>query len=327
MLRLESLESSFEQIRGKRTLKGDDRMREDIIRYVKRQFGPTYGSRELKTLREEIMSNALERYDAELRNGSSSKEAYASAIDTLGDIKAMLKSMKIPEKQRARGLAIILPLFAAASAFIIWVSFDLDKTSWKILFILIGLTILGMPAAGLISLICGTRRIALSVIMIAVGGYLLLPLAYLALMLNADMHLSSNKKTYDLSAEIGNIVSVEYIRIDDLKYEKGMLPVQGFEYTVLRSIEPENWPRLLEQLAELEYQRPANDPPTLYRKKEMFLIKYCYPRDGAVYVLIGQSCPGYGRRIDSRVVIEYDGSWCDPDEWKAILKEYDIEWK
>ena len=296
-------------------------MRNELIKHIKRCFGPTYGSRELKELRTEIIDNVLQRYDDEVKGGEGAIKAYSSAADSLGDIKAMLASMKIPEKQRTRGLAITLPVFALMSAAIIWAGFSSGVTKSGVLFVIFGLIAVGLLAAGVISLICGFRKKALSILMIAIGCYILLPVTYLTMLIGADAS-SSRDFSYDLAAEIGNISSIEYVKIDGLTYENTRLYESGLDYTVLWSVGIEKWPSLLERLAELEYHIPANAPPGLYTGNEMFLITYVYPRDGVTFVLIGNSCPGYGRRVDSRIVFDYKGAWCDNSAWKKIIADF-----
>ena len=297
-------------------------MRDDLIRYVKKRFGPTYGSRELKELRSEIVGNALERYDEAVASGADSRQAYGAAVDSLGDIKAMLASMKIPEKQRVRGLAIAIPIFLLMTAAVIWAALSSGVTRDGLKFLFFGLIAVGLTAAGVITLVCGVRKNTLSIIMIVIGANMLPIIIYLTLLIGAGVSSSRNAHTYDYTKEIGNISSIEYVTIVGLDYENSRLYESGLDYTVLWSVDREQWPVLLERLADVEYVHPPNDPPTLYKNNEMFLIKYIYPRDGVTFVFIGRTCPGCGRRVDSRVLVEYKLEWSDYDKWESLMADY-----
>ena len=66
-----------------------ERLEQDIIR----QFGPVYGSKKKKEQRQEIVTNALDRYDEELSNGASEEDAYRTTMASIGDLHALRKPL------------------------------------------------------------------------------------------------------------------------------------------------------------------------------------------------------------------------------------------
>ena len=60
-------------------------MREQLEKEVRKRFGSMLGPKERKEMREEIVLNALDRYDEEIGNGASPEDAYETALQSVGD--------------------------------------------------------------------------------------------------------------------------------------------------------------------------------------------------------------------------------------------------
>lgn len=292
-------------------------MRESLVKYVKKQFGSTFGSRELKELRSEIINNALQRYDEAINAGADKKQAYDTAVDSLGDIKSMLAGMNIPEKRRRISLSITIPIFAVVELAILAVAITCGDLGWGLALALFGTLSIGMIAFGVISLISGVRKKALSIVMIVIGDNILIYVLYFAFMIGMGKLSSMDKKVYDHTAELENISRIELITmIDSGRYEDDL------EYSVSETIPPELWASLLERISQIEYTKPFGSPLFIDKGDKMFLITFKTPKDGVTFVLIGYKCSGYGKRVDSRVKMNYEGFWCDTDEWNKLIEDF-----
>ena len=98
-------------------------MREQLRQEVLRRFAGAPDTQQARDLRDEILSNTLQRYDDLLAGGKSEQEAYASALESIGDVEELLSSLprtaqaepvreaqpkaEAPEKEpRSRGMRI-----------------------------------------------------------------------------------------------------------------------------------------------------------------------------------------------------------------------------
>ena len=96
-------------------------MREQLRQEVLRRFAGAPDTQQARDLRDEILSNTLQRYDDLLAEGSSEQEAYASALESVGDVEELLSSLPraaqaepaaekkkkaAPKEPRPRGLRI-----------------------------------------------------------------------------------------------------------------------------------------------------------------------------------------------------------------------------
>ena len=64
-------------------------MREQLEKEIRKRFGSMSGSKERKEMREEIVLNALDRYDEEIGNGASPEDAYETALQSVGDLQEL----------------------------------------------------------------------------------------------------------------------------------------------------------------------------------------------------------------------------------------------
>ena len=68
-------------------------MREQLRQEVLRRFAGAPDTQQARDLRDEILSNTLQRYDDLLAGGKSEQEAYASALESVGDVEELLSSL------------------------------------------------------------------------------------------------------------------------------------------------------------------------------------------------------------------------------------------
>lgn len=116
-------------------------MREQLRQEVLRRFAGAPDTQQARDLRDEILSNTLQRYDDLLAGGKSEQEAYASALESVGDVEELLSSLpraaqaepvreaqpkaEAPEKElHSRGMriacAIVWPCSALLAVAIGW---------------------------------------------------------------------------------------------------------------------------------------------------------------------------------------------------------------
>ena len=116
-------------------------MRERLIEYIDGLFSGAALNMRNAEIKEEILQNTLEHYDDLLSEGKSEQEAYASALESVGDVEELLSSLpraaqaepvreaqpkaEAPEKEpRSRGMriacAIVWPCTALLAVAIGW---------------------------------------------------------------------------------------------------------------------------------------------------------------------------------------------------------------
>ena len=66
-------------------------MRDKIEAYIEELFGKAPNTPQTRDLKEEILSNTLEKYEDLLASGTDEESAYKSAISSIGDIDELIK--------------------------------------------------------------------------------------------------------------------------------------------------------------------------------------------------------------------------------------------
>ena len=132
-------------------------MREQLRQEVLRRFAGAPDTQQARDLRDEILSNTLQRYDDLLAGGKSEQEAYASALESVGDVEELLSSLpraaqaepvreaqpKAPKKEpRSRGMRIACAIVWPCTALLVW---------------LVGLCLGGVSVCGGVAA-CGRKR-------------------------------------------------------------------------------------------------------------------------------------------------------------------------
>lgn len=65
-----------------------------IHSYIDRAFEETPNSKKVNELKEELLSNLIEKYNDQLKSGKSEAEAYTAAIAGIGDINELIESVR-----------------------------------------------------------------------------------------------------------------------------------------------------------------------------------------------------------------------------------------
>ncbi|MBR4659329.1 MAG: hypothetical protein IKP26_08760 [Clostridia bacterium] len=295
-------------------------MREALEKEINRKVGRTYGSAEIKQLRNELVSGALERYDDELASGALPEAAYSTALDSLGDISELLKSCGVDEKRKRRRLALAIPLLLLLLVPVIACAALIENNTAMIFFLIIGLIAVGLTAYGVLSLITRSGKKPLSIVSIAIGSTICSTLAYSALMLIFGTIVEQDDKRFDYTGDIDTISSISIIRVSGDYYSSTM--EDDFKYTVVKDIDREEWAKLLSEIAELKFYLPFGDPPSVNADELMVMIRFSPSKDGMTCALIGQKCPGYGERVDSRVRLYFYSYLCKETDWDSVIKKY-----
>ena len=231
----------------------------------------------------------------------------------------MSLSSNTSENKRKTGLMIAVPVLAALQLIILAYAIFFAEPSLGLLLGLFGTAGVGMLSFGVIRLVCGAGKKAPGIVFTAVGGFILITVLWAAFYYGLlRLTITSN---YDYTKELGNVSSIEYIRVDEAEKRNGVLYDSGFSYTVLASVAPEKWQSFLESATLIEY-RAVPPHPSLSKGQELFLITYKYPDDGVVFVIIAQNAPGYGKRFDSRIRFYTDGTRCDKKEWNKLVEQF-----
>ena len=296
-------------------------MRKKLIRYIKRKFGPTYGSPELKELREEITRNALKRYEEAIANGSDERQAYDAAVGSVGDLSELFDSLNITERRRRLKISVIAVIFSAFLLAVI-IAALVQKGLSGVFAVLMILTLpLGAVAYGVISLVSGTRKKALCIVSIAIGGYLM----FIAFFIIPGMLFGEPHYKFDFTADKSNIASVEIVTVSALDYKDGVLYEDGLAFNTEKSIEPSEWGSLLSGVSELDYRYRDISVKKLNgeRGRRMLLIRFIRPESGLSFVLIGQNCPCFGELSENGVVIRESGYYSSSKEWEDLINRYD----
>ena len=175
-------------------------------------------------------------------------------------------------------------------------------------------------AYGVISLAAGIRREALSIVSIAVGGYLLFIMTFtFPIVISGELHY-----TFDFTAEKDNIASVEIVTVSKLDYSDGALYEDGLVCSVEKAIEPSEWESLLSGAAKLDYRYRDISVKRLNGElgREMLLIRFIEPKSGLSFVLIGKNCPCFGELSENGVVIRESGYYSSSGAWEDFISNY-----
>lgn len=295
-------------------------MRKKLIRYVKRRFGPVIGSAGMKEAREKMTRAALERYDEAAANGADEKAAYEAAADSIGDLNELFDSLNVRERRRRLRIVIAAAIFTAF--LLVYAIAALIRGGLSgMLSLLSSFTLpLGAAAFGVISLLAGIRRKALSIVSIVIGGYLLMMQVF------SFPAISPGQEHYkfDFTADMDNIASVETVTVSELDYSDGRLYEDGLVYSVERSFAPSEWEAVLAGAAKLDYTYRDINAKKLnsQRGKTMLLIRLRGPESGLSFVLLGRYCPCFGELSEKGVMIRESCYYTSSRSWNDFVGSF-----
>lgn len=297
-------------------------MRKKLEKLIRKKVGHTYGSLDIKILRQDLICGALERYDDEIASGASPEEAYRTAAASVGDLKELLKSTGITDKRKRIGLYISIPLLALLLVPVIICVIALKVVPfWQAVATVVGILTVGLIAFGVISLILGFRIKPLSIVSIVIGAQIYMYVAFIAFYTTAAASSTSGTETrFDYTGDMDIISSISVIELDSGYGSE--TDEDDLEYHVLKEVDEADWEPLLKAVSELEYVRPFGDPPSAVKGEQMIMIRFDPSKDGVTMVLIGQRCPAHGERYGSGVRLIFDNIWCGSNDWDEKVAGY-----
>ncbi len=133
-------------------------MREQLEKDIKKRFGSTFGDKRRKEMRDEILLNALDRYDEEIGNGATPEDAYETALQSVGDLKEL----------KVNGRTVRIAVFVLICMLVTAVLVIIASLSWFLFAItLIGCALL-LPA--LWRLLLGPIRKPRHIVLLIIGA-------------------------------------------------------------------------------------------------------------------------------------------------------------
>lgn len=296
-------------------------MREKLVRDIKRKFGPVYGSDQLKALCQEIITNALDRYDEELQNGSSDIKAYRVAYDSIGDIKELKESLGIHDKRNFRATFIII----AVSVLLLTVSVVVSAYSGVWLLFIGTLIAVALTGVGIWRLVTGNRHsLVPHIVSVAIGVHILLYVGMFTFIIGLQLIEDARAETYDYTSRYAQVRSVELVEINKVVIH-GDGTKDVFDYTVIKELDSSKWEECLKDCAKLKYSRTGfGDPVFLTQQKdcEFILIHFEENDDPCFCAFYSSLNPGYLEGSEGFFMVQYKVRACDYDGWEAILKKY-----
>ena len=133
-------------------------MRELLEQDIIRQFGPVYGLKKKKELRQEIVTNALDRYDEELSNGASEEDAYRTTMASIGDLHALRKPLSSRSQDNvpvSALLALIAGILCIALEGMLFLPYSEFSPFSGLLFVVFLCCFFGAPILALSAVILG----------------------------------------------------------------------------------------------------------------------------------------------------------------------------
>ncbi len=287
-------------------------MRENLKKYICRLL-PAFGSMKIKEHRREIIANAQDRYDEEIAGGASPKDAYQTAIKSLGDINDLQKETGVTRRS-AWILAIILGSWTIPgfilSIFISWHFF----IPWAAVTLLTGIA--------LKCLFFGDRRHLRIFSLCSIIAVLILIFWIRPMMKKTDYYVYT-----DIAEKIESISYVEVTKLEYLVKNSYDIYEDKLEYRVLETVDPDQKTKILRALGRLPYSHWSNDPPYLSEGDHGFLIVISDTKEEMMhlhkrYVLYCRDTFVEVYRDDVQTHISCYRQYCNSDDWNRLLAVY-----
>lgn len=297
-------------------------MRIKLQKTIKRKFGPTFGSKELRDLRQELISNGLDRFNEEVQSGATEQEAYRTVLDGIGDFGALRKMYAAGTTRRIIGvcaiaLAVVCILVFCALTVVRAQRYEPDQFLWLFPF---GACVAGafLAVYGTLGLLLRRPRREGAIVCTAVGGVVLL----LCLIITCQWAIANENMRhphrFDCTDRADEIVSVSYVEVVEVS------PDVGLKYRERKALDPYRYADLLDALSALRYYKVIHGTSRLEEGSELILIRYASPGgDGTVAAFFGLLDPGTVRRApDGTFAVEYESFFCSESEWDALIQAY-----
>ncbi len=300
-------------------------MREKLVRDINTQFGPVFGSKKRKEQRQEIIANALDRYDEEIANGATEINAYRTTIGSLGNINKLRKPLGSRIRLRFDRDFWITVIILAISALLLTAS-AIVSAHTKVWMLFVGmLIVVALVGTATWRLATGNRRsIAPHIVVIVIGLHLFLYVGFFTLIGGMQLIQNAKAKTFDYTSRYAQVRSVELVKLNEaIIHEDGSDDV--FDYTVIKELDNSQWEALLKDCAKLRYRFAAFGDPTFLTEPKnhvLIVIRFEQSDDPRFCVFYGSWDPGYLQGTEDSFKIDYECTTCDYDEWENILKTY-----
>ncbi len=317
-------------------------MRDKLVRDIKKKFGSVYGSEQLKAQRQEIITNALDRYDEEIQNGASEMHAYHMAYESIGDVKKLRKEIATNTKvtdqsdqknaelydRYARGRDakknIRIAIVIVAVSTLLLVTAAVVSACSGIWLVFIGFLIaVVLTGTSLWKIITKEYLYLVPNIICAVIGGTLLLIFGLFLYAIGWMLMDSKIESYDYTSQSAQVLSIELVKLETVSVHNDATNDE-FQYTVVKALDESQWDKLLKDCARLKYRDPVfKDHIYLYDDTdEKIIIQFANCNDDCFRVFYGALNPGYLQETEGGFTVHYYVKYCNDNEWKAILKNY-----
>ncbi len=295
-------------------------MRERLEQDIKKDFGTTYGSRRIKSQLQEIIVNALDRYDEELSNGASEENAYRTAMDSLGDIRELRKELGASKRRNI----LLLFLFLVCSAALLVAAALIAPL---LIFLLVpGLIMIGIGAGRLLTGKFYAK--APHIVLISIGGWIVasfLISMILYFWLTGPMR-SKPITHYDYTDQAVYVESVSYVQITNISRgemtAESVYPIEAFNYTEIKAVNPQQNYTVMKALAELPYKLYSNQRNVIRESDKVILICFYDKSPDLAYVFYGPSGAGFIRRTEDGLEMTEYNVLCETKDWYTFLDKY-----
>ena len=285
-------------------------MREQLEKEIRKRFGSMSGSKERKEMREEIVLNALDRYDEEIGNGASPEDAYERALQSVGD----LRELKVNGRSIRIVFFIAICVFAAASLV------NMALLSWLIFaFALIGYALL-LPA--LWRLLFGQYRKNCHKVMLIIGILIvantLILTIFLSILVSSVSDHSEPLPPWTYIDDPAEIESVEFVKYS-CQY-----PTYTEEFEVILTIPEESISNLIMDLKEVNYEA-YHAAGGIHDGDRGFLFAFKEGSDVSAYkAFYGMNTIGSIKTDDESGLLDYSGIYavCKEEDWDRLLDTY-----
>lgn len=288
-------------------------MREQLEKEIRKCFGFTFGSKRREEMRQEIISNAFDRYDEEIENGTSEADAYDIALSSVSDLGAQYKSIDAKARRNRIAIAAAVLFSALFLSLAAW-------ANWKLLFpAAIAAAIIGI--AGLRLLAKKYGHAAPHVAGIIVGGVLTVSCLFLIFIFGSNRVsgcIAENRAHgHDFSARIDEVESVSFVRVIELKSDADH---GSFRYTVYETIEKSKTSVALQGLAALRYTPDMVESTEIAKGNRGLLLHFSGQCPDYTDVLFCRHSVAFMRQTEAGFEIMIEKESCDRYEWRSFMK-------